>query len=325
LKDLLRQSTRGMVMGMATLVALASPLAAQWGLWPADSLLAEGRLAAAESAYYAAVRAHPRDPLARAALGRFLAARGGVRAGAVLLEEAQFFGGDSAALSRTLVPLYVRLGDYRALSELKPIVLTRAERQRAAWLSTRATEARLRDSVVILTYRPMGDGNGLGTVLLRFGRIELPAVIDPRVSGLVLPSTVRRSLRLFGTEGRGTLAVADSFRLGSVVFSNVPASIGTADEPVRIGFDVIAPYFPGFDPGKGILTLRRVNRRSPGPTGSRVPALYDDNGMRLLIGGKWQASSAAMPAMLLATRRWIWDWRLGDVVLLPTGDAGARP
>ena len=319
---------RGMVTGVAALLALgcsASAAGAQWGLWPADSLLAEGQLAAAESVYYATARAHPKDPIARAALGRFLAARGGVRAGAVLIEEAQFFGGDSAALSRTLVPLYVRLGDYRALSELRPIVLSPAERQRAAWLATRATEARLRDSVVILTYRPMGDGAGFGTVLLRFGRVELAAVIDPRVSGLVLPSTVRRNLRRFGTEGRRTLAVADSFRLGSVVFSNVPASIGSVDEPVKIGFDVIAPYFPGFDPGKGVLTLRRVNRRSPGPSGPRVPALYDDNGMRLLIGGKWQATSAAMPAMLLATRRWIWDWRLGDVVLLPTGDAGARP
>ncbi|MEX2152662.1 MAG: tetratricopeptide repeat protein, partial [Gemmatimonadaceae bacterium] len=64
--------------GLALL--LARDAGAQWGVWPADSLLAEGRLAAAESVYYAAVRQHPRDPLARAALGRFLSARGGARA-----------------------------------------------------------------------------------------------------------------------------------------------------------------------------------------------------------------------------------------------------
>ncbi len=303
---------------MALLALLwVRPLDAQWGLWPADSLLAEGRLAAAESVYYAAARSYPRDPLIRAALGKFIAARGGVKAGAVLLEEAQFFGGDSAALARSLVPLFVRLSDYRSLAELKPNVLSAAERRRAQWLATNPTEARLRDSVAIISYRPAGDGRGFGTVMLHLGKAELAAVIDPRVSGLVIPSTARRDLRAFGTEGRNTLAVAETVRIGTVVFSNVPAVIGNADAQVRVGFDVIAPYFPGFDPGKAILTLRRVNRRSPSPAGSRVPALWDADGMRLLVGTAWQPSTSAMPAMLLATRRWIWDGKLGDVVLVP--------
>src|SRR5687767_2965422 len=167
--------------GFALMVALAAarPLDAQWGLWPADSLLAEGRLAAAESVYYAAVRQHPRDPLARAALGRFLSARGGTRAGAVLLEEARFFGGDSAGLARTLVPLYVRLGDYESLAALRPNVLSTVERRRLRWLVAHLPEARLRDTVVVLSYRPIGDGRGIGTVILRIGKTELPAVIDP--------------------------------------------------------------------------------------------------------------------------------------------------
>jgi len=303
-------------MALAALLC-ARPVIAQWGLWPADSLLAEGRLAAAESVYYAAARTHPRDPLARAALGRFIAARGGVKAGAVLLEEAQFFGGDSAALARSLVPLFVRLADYRSLVELKPDVLSAAERRRARWLAMNPTEARLRDTVVILSYRPMGDGRGMGTVLVRIGKTELAAVIDPRISGLVVPSVVRRDVRVFGVEARRTLAAAETVRIGSVVFSNVPATVGSADEQVRVGFDVIAPYYPAFDPAKGIMTLRRVNRRSPSPAGSRIPALWDGDGMRLLLGNTWQASTAAGPAMLLATRRWIWDWKLGDVVLLP--------
>src|SRR5690349_15138718 len=137
----------------------------QMGVWQADSLLAEGKLAAAESAYYAESRAKPRSPVARAALGKFIAARGGVRAGAVLIDEARFFGGDSAALARALVPLYVRLGDYKELARLTPNVLTAAERQRARWLATRPSEARLRDSVVLLSYRPIADGRGIGTVL----------------------------------------------------------------------------------------------------------------------------------------------------------------
>jgi hypothetical protein len=297
--------------------ALAREAPGQWGLWPADSLLAEGRLASAESVYYAAARQHPRDPLVRAALGRFLAARGGTKAGAVLLEEARFFGGDSAALARSLVPLYVRLGDYKSLAELRPDVLTPAERRRASWLSTRMSEARLRDTVVLLTYRPVGDGRGIGTVILRVGKAELPAVIDPRVSGLIVPASVRRDVRSFGIENGKTVGVMDTVRLGPVAFSNVPVLVGDPDEQVRIGFDVIAPYYPGFDPAKSLMTLRRVERRDPAPRGTRVAALYDNNGMRLLIGGRWHVTTANGPSMLLATRRWMWDWKLGDVVLSP--------
>ena len=287
----------------------------QMGVWGADSLLAEGKLAAAESAYYAEARLRPRNPVVRAALGKFLAARGGTRAGAVLLDEARFFGGDSAALARALVPLYVRLADYKELVALQPNVLTPAERHRARWLSTRPSEARLRDSVVILSYRAIGDGRGIGTIMLRLGRTEFPAVLDPRVSGLVLPSSARRDVRVFGAQGRNTLAVADTLRVGGVPFTNVPVIVGNPDETARIGFDVLTPYFPGFDPVKGILTLRRVGRRSPSPVGIRVPALFDDNGMRLLIGGRWHPSTAASASMLLASRRWIWDGKLGDVVL----------
>jgi hypothetical protein len=297
--------------------AAAGDASAQWGTWPADSLLAEGRLAAAESVYYSAVRQHPRDPLARAALGRFVAARGGTRAGAVLLEEAQFFGGDSAALARSLVPLYVRLADYESLEKLRPDVLTAAERRRALWLAGHPREARLRDSVVVMTYRPIADGRGIGTVIVRLGKTELPAVIDPRVSGLIVPSAVRRDVRVFGKEGTNTIGVTDLVRVGPVTFSNIPTVIGNPDESVRIGFDVIAPYYPGFEPAKGLMTLRRVDRRSPSPQGIRVPALYDSNGMRILIGTRWQPTTANGPSMLLATRRWMWDWKLGDVVLLP--------
>lgn len=298
---------------------MAAPLQAQWGLWHADSLLAEGRLASAESAYYAASRARPRDPVSRAALGRYLAARSATRVGVVLVEEARFFGGDSTALARALVPLLVRLNDYRALVDLQPNVLTAAERRRAVYLASNPPEARLRDSVVILTYRPLGDGSGLGTVILRLagGRSELPAIIDPRVSGLVLPSSSRRDVRTFGTEGNRTLGVVSTVRIGSVVFTNVPAVVSDSVQKVRIGFDVLAPYYPGFDPASGLMSLRRVDRRAKSAPGPRVPALYDTSGLRLLVGERWQPTSHAMAAMLLATRKWMWDWKLGDVVLAP--------
>jgi len=36
----------------------------------------------------------------------------------------------------------------------------------------------------------------------------------------------------------------------------------------------------------------------------------------MLVGERWQPMNAAMPAMLLATRTWMWDGRRGDIVLL---------
>ena len=307
--------TRALVI--AAILLGARPASAQWGVWYADSLLSEGQIQRAEAAYYAASSSRPRDPVARSALGRYLAARSATRVGAVLLEEAMRFGADSTATASLLVPLYERIGDYASLTALRPDVLSAAERRRAEWLSTHPTEARLGDSVVVLTYRPLGDSRGVGTIMLRIGRAELPAVIDPRVSGLVLPSTVRSDLRTFGTEARRTFAVATTLGVGPVTFSNVPAVVGDADEQVRIGFDVLAPYWPAFDPARNALSLRRVGRRQRPHPGPRIPALYDSNGMRLLLAGRWQPTTAAMPAMFLATRSWQWDDRRGDVVLLP--------
>lgn len=299
----------------AMLLLAPTPTAAQWGVWPADSLLAAGRLVSAESAYYAAARVRPRDPVARAALGRYLAARGATKVGAVLIEEARFFGGDSASLAEVLAPLYLRLGDFASLASLRPVVLTASERRRAIWLADRPPHGSLRDSVVMISYRAVGNGDGLGTVVLRVGRAEVPALIDPRVTGLVLTPEIGDQLRTFGREGTRTIASADAVRIGGMTFSNVPAVIASAGDRARIGFDVLAAYGPTFDPVRGIIRLRRVDRRSPAPAGTRVPVLVDENGLRLLLGGRWQPSTLAMPAMLLATRTWTWDGKRGQIVL----------
>ena len=215
------------------------------------------------------------------------------------------------------MPLYERLGDFEAIDTLRPNVITPSERQRARWLRERPPKVSFRDSIVVLTYRPVGDGQGFGTVNLRLGKAELPAIIDPRVSGLVVPENWRGALRTFGNERGSAVAVADAIRIGGIVFSNVPATLGSPDEKVRIGFDVLASYAPSFDPRRGLLVLRRVTRRAQPRPGVRVPALFDNNGVRLLIGGHWQSTSAAMSSMLLATRAWMWDGKYGDVVLLP--------
>lgn len=290
---------------------------AQWGVWPADSLLASGRVQAAESAYYSAARVNPRDPSARAALGRYLAARGAPKVGAVLLEEARQFGGDSASLASALAPMYTRAGDYRALAALRPGAVSEPVRRRALWFADHPPEVRLRDTVAVITYHPLGDGRGLGTVLLRVGRSELPAIVDPRVSGLQLPSGSPGDLRQFGSDNGRSIAVLRSVRIGGVEFTNVPVAVGARDEAVRLGFDLLAPWLPSFDPVAGLLTLRRTDRRSRPREGARVPALYDSNGLRVLIGGQWYSSTSAAAALLLASRRWTWDDRRGDVLLAP--------
>ena len=78
-----------------------------------------GALQRAESLYYAAARAHPRDPAARWALGRYLVARGAPRVGMTLFEEAIQFGGDASKIGADLAPVYLSLGEYQKLSALR--------------------------------------------------------------------------------------------------------------------------------------------------------------------------------------------------------------
>jgi hypothetical protein len=67
----------------------------------ADMLLQEGRWSEAEAAFYQQSERAPRDAVARAALGRYLAMKGAVRPGIVLIDEARQFGLD-ARLARDL-------------------------------------------------------------------------------------------------------------------------------------------------------------------------------------------------------------------------------
>lgn len=71
----------------------------------ADSLLADGRWAEAEAAYYQRSARAPRDPVARAALGRFIAMKGAVRPGMVLIAEARRFGLDKETTRKLVTPL----------------------------------------------------------------------------------------------------------------------------------------------------------------------------------------------------------------------------
>lgn len=83
------------VCAAALLLAAPRPSHAQSGLLPpseSDALLDAGRWAEAEELLYAGVRARPRDPIARARLGRYLAMKGALKPGLVLIDEAAEFG-----------------------------------------------------------------------------------------------------------------------------------------------------------------------------------------------------------------------------------------
>jgi len=116
--------TTGILVALSALVtgALSGEVAhaqrAQLPRTRADMLLESGLWPQAEEAYYAQSSARPRDPIARAELGRYLAMKGAVLPGTVLIEEAMQFGLDSALGQRLLRPWRSVL-DYRSIATLK--------------------------------------------------------------------------------------------------------------------------------------------------------------------------------------------------------------
>ena len=100
----------------------------------ADELLDEGRWSEAEALFYQQSEGSPRDPIARAALGRFIAMKGAVRPGIVLIEEARQFGLDATTSPELLAPLRAILEWRSAAAELKrdSTLTVRVPRQGAA-------------------------------------------------------------------------------------------------------------------------------------------------------------------------------------------------
>jgi len=129
-----------MIQSRRTAFALVFPIAllagapavgvaqAQRGQLPrtrADLLLDSGLWPQAEEAFYAQASARPRDPVARAALGRYLAMKGAVLPGTVLIEEAMQFGLDSALGQRELRP-WRKVLDFRSIATLPTDSVIRA-------------------------------------------------------------------------------------------------------------------------------------------------------------------------------------------------------
>jgi hypothetical protein len=87
----LRRALIRTTLSASLLAGLAAPLVGQGAALTrsrTDVLLDAGRWSEAEDILYADVRARPRDPEARARLGRYLAMKGALRPGLVLIDDA---------------------------------------------------------------------------------------------------------------------------------------------------------------------------------------------------------------------------------------------
>lgn len=291
----------------------------------ADSLLRIGAIDRAETAYYAASRAHPRDPQARFALGKFLASRGAFRIGATLIDESEQFGYDRQAGNEALAPILRTIGEYGALEKLSPSPLTSGERAQVKWLVSHPSRVTSPDSSVLVALaRTSGDGF-VGTTRIRINGASIVALIAPRSGcGMRIADTtvLAQSLRRFPSEGegRGIAAAADSIAFGRMSISNVPVTIEQLREGAQaiVCFGFLARYAPTFDAKAGLMTLHLagIAPRSSA-TATAFPVLDLNGSWAIPQSGGWRPLMSPKTMDILRDRRWTFDPRRGQIEVEP--------
>ena len=300
----------------ATLTFLALRLDAQQLERPtvqsaADAAIAQGRLDDAEQLLFAASSRAPREPAARGALGMFLASRGRLKVGAVLLEEARQFGGDASVIDARLARIYAWAGDWGAVAALKHNVTSAPEADRARWLASHAPARTGADSTVV-ALEP-NEAAGLGRITLTVGGESFRADIDPTVNGVVLPSTpaVAAESQQFGMRAGASIAVVLGVSIGDLRLANVPAQLAPGARPVA-GLDVLSALSPTFDAGAHTLTLRQHVAPASGET---LPILLAFPGVRIVArpGTPPVSIESAAGRAALRGSRWTLDVRRGVI------------
>jgi hypothetical protein len=312
-------------LALAAAIAGLLPRAAQAQelLARADSLMNAGRVFAAESIFYYMVRRDPRDPAARLALGRYLAARGALKVGAVLMEEARYFGGDPAVVATALAPVYEQLGDYASLAALPASPLDYAERRRAEWLRDHPPGVAGPDSAVA-PYE-VNDTHLLGEVTLGIGADSVRAMIEGRVHGLVLDTSwIRRDgfVRVAPRRERQTqkvAAVAREVRVGEMTLTNVPVRFEPLRASAILGLDVLGDLAPTFNPAVGRMLLRRNGQVPEAAPGFRIPTLATDAGVFVVKTETIFPVGHPDIQQYLRHHEWTLNPERGEIIV-PTGD-----
>jgi hypothetical protein len=287
----------------------------------ADSLLRRGRVFAAETLYYYATRKTPREPGARLALGRYLAARGALKIGATLMEEALYFGADKKTVATYLAPVYEKLGNYKALSTLPASPLPYAQRTRAEWLTDNAPAIDGPDSAAV----PLGTGDStsLGDIALVIDGDTLRASIDPRVQGIVLDTAwlhrkaIKRFASTYDNDWRNIAGVALMAHVGPFTLSNAPVTFSAsgAEDKARVGLDLLANMAATIDSRAATILLRREGRISDDAAGERIPTLAYPGGLWLIRrDGVWPLTGS-MARSIIGGRRWTLNARRGELVI----------
>jgi len=312
---------------LAGLAALASsPIALLAQSHVADSLLEHGALMKAESVFYAAVRVHPHDPVARRELGTYLVQRGAPRVGMTLFEEAERFGAEPRTVSRLLAPVYLSLGEYHALATLPSSPLTRGELERARWLDAHPTNIVAPDSVLTAVYHAATEPGTLGHVTIRVNGRPLEAVVSVRSRGIIVSESnpAAKGLRHFAAASpkekvtSGAPAVADSIGLGRLTVLHYPVTLERLGEgvPAVIGLDVLGRFAPTFDPRTDRVTLRTSGRADLRISdGDALPTRITDGDFLVLRAGGWTSAAAPPMTRLLSEHRWTLDARRGQILV----------
>jgi hypothetical protein len=277
----------------------------------ADSAFSAGNIALADSLYYIAVRYWPRDPQARAALGRYLGARGKLKPAIVLLEEARMFGGDPREIGLQLAPLYERLGEWRGLLTLPGSPLSMAERRRAAWLSENPFAMRSDGQASTMVGAPRGDT--IARVSVRIGgKTVMAAMLGTDAGFTVGTQLAAGATRAF--ESDPTVVAFDSMTVAQARFANVPALIGPEASTLTFGAAALGRVMIVLDYGKARITITQTDAVK---TDARYPLVIAGGTLRVLDGGRWVTLSEFAAAVARLPRTMVVDFAAGEVRVRP--------
>lgn len=274
----------------------------------ADSLLARGRLFAAEEALYKAVDAAPRASAPRGELGRYLASRARFTIADVLLREALRFGADTAGIAQALAAIapYRPEVDRRRLPGLR-LPAAEAAREGARLAQRGASGA----ATVPMTFAPDGP---IGHFEVQGPGGARRAALDSRVRGALVGRSDDAALapRAFGATGPDAPLLLPELRIGALTLRGVEARVDPtlAPDEVRLGLDVLWGLQPVFDEVAGTLSIAAgAAPRRAGDTAVQVPFALAFPGMWLIptVGEPPIALSSSRARALLRASRWWWD------------------